>query len=577
VTDTSQSEHTRSTWLRTLPGLHRLLLWVLPLGFLGFFFFVPLWSVFRLAGEAAFRQGLPLDALNRVWGPLGFTVLQAGLSTLLTLLVGLPAAYVFGRFTFPGKNLLRVLTTLPFILPTVVVAASFNALLGPNGWINLLLMRAFDLAAPPVQLLNSLPMILLAHVFYNTTVIIRVVGTAWEQLDPRLESAARVLGASPWRAIWEVTLPLLRPALLSALLLVFMFDFTSFGVVLLLGGPRYATLEVEIYIQALHMLNLPLAGLLSAVQLLFTLLLTIAYSALSDRREVTLSPRVTGEGQRRAQNWRERLVVWVVVSGLVLLLVSPLVALAVRSVTRLEANRGERSGFTPGMTLDYYRELFINRRQSLFFVPPAAAARNSLLYAGGTVVISLALGFLAASALARRSRLNRLLDPLLMLPLGASAVTLGLGFIVTFNRPPLDVRSFPLLVPIAHSLVALPFVVRTLQPALASIPVSLRHAAAVLGAAPLRVWWEVDLPIVARAALVSAVFSFTISLGEFGATTFLARPEYPTLPVAIFRYLSQPGALNYGQALAMATVLMLVCAASILVLERFRLPGGGDF
>jgi len=577
VTDTSQSEHTRSTWLRTLPGLHRLLLWVLPLGFLGFFFFVPLWSVFRLAGEAAFRQGLPLDALNRVWGPLGFTVLQAGLSTLLTLLVGLPAAYVFGRFTFPGKNLLRVLTTLPFILPTVVVAASFNALLGPNGWINLLLMRAFDLAAPPVQLLNSLPMILLAHVFYNTTVIIRVVGTAWEQLDPRLESAARVLGASPWRAIWEVTLPLLRPALLSALLLVFMFDFTSFGVVLLLGGPRYATLEVEIYIQALHMLNLPLAGLLSAVQLLFTLLLTIAYSALSDRREVTLSPRVTGEGQRRAQNWRERLVVWVVVSGLVLLLVSPLVALAVRSVTRLEANRGERSGFTPGMTLDYYRELFINRRQSLFYVPPAAAARNSLLYAGGTVVISLALGFLAASALARRSRLNRLLDPLLMLPLGASAVTLGLGFIVTFNRPPLDVRSFPLLVPIAHSLVALPFVVRTLQPALASIPVSLRHAAAVLGAAPLRVWWEVDLPIVARAALVSAVFSFTISLGEFGATTFLARPEYPTLPVAIFRYLSQPGALNYGQALAMATVLMLVCAASILVLERFRLPGGGDF
>jgi thiamine transport system permease protein len=221
-----------------MPATGSLWLWVLPLGFLGLFFFAPLWSVFRLAGEAAFRQGLQLSALNRVWGPLGFTVLQAGLSTLLTLLVGLPAAYVFGRFTFPGKNLLRVLTTLPFILPTVVVAASFNALLGPNGWINLLLMRAFDLAAPPVQLLNSLPMILLAHVFYNTTVIIRVVGTAWEQLDPRLESAARVLGASPWRAIWEVTLPLLRPALLSALLLVFMFDFACFGVVLLLGGPR---------------------------------------------------------------------------------------------------------------------------------------------------------------------------------------------------------------------------------------------------------------------------------------------------------------------------------------------------
>jgi thiamine transport system permease protein len=149
--------------------------------------------------------------------------------------------------------------------------------------------------------------------------------------------------------------------------------------------------------------------------------------------------------------------------------------------------------------------------------------------------------------------------------------------VITFNRPPFDLRSFPWLIPIAHSLVALPFVVRTLQPALASIPASLREVAAVLGASPWRVWREVDLPIVARAATVSAVFSFTISLGEFGATSMLARPEYPTLPVAIFRFLSLPGALNYGQALAMATLLMVVCGVSIFILERFRLPGESDF
>jgi thiamine transport system permease protein len=374
-----------------------------------------------------------------------------------------------------------------------------------------------------------------------------------------------------------VTLPLLRPALLAALLLVFMFDFTSFGVILLLGGPRFATIEVEIYIQALSMLNLPLAGLLSAVQLVFTLLLTVLYSAVAGQRSIPLAPRVRGEGMRRPGRLRERLVVWLVVAALVLLIVSPLAALGMRSVSRLEANRGERAGFVPGLTLDYYRELFVNRRGSIFYVPPIAAARNSLAYAGATVIISLLLGTLAASSLARPSGLNRVFDPLLMLPLGASAVTLGLGFIVTFNRPPLDVRSFPLLIPIAHSLVALPFVVRTLQPALASIPGSLRQAAAVLGASPWRVWREVDLPIVSRAALVGAIFSFTISLGEFGATSFLARPEYPTLPVAIFRFLSQPGALNYGQALAMATLLMIVCAVSILVLERIRLPGNADF
>lgn len=563
------------------PGLTLLLLWALPLVFLGVFFFTPLAAIFSLAGESALRQGLDTSILARIWRPLSFTIYQAALSTLLTLLVGLPAAYVFGRFNFRGRRLLRTLTTLPFILPTVVVAASLNALLGPRGWLNLLLIQAFDLSAPPIQLLNSLPAILLAHVFYNTTIVIRVVGTAWEQLDPRLEQAARVLGAPAWRTLWEVTLPLLRPAVLSALLLVFMFDFTSFGVVLILGGPRYATLEVEIYIQALNMLNLPLAGLLSAVQLLFTLLLTVAYSALSGRRVTPLAPRVQGEGLRRPTGWYERLTVALVTVVLVALIIVPLASLAARSVTRLDSGRGDRRDgepAPPGLTLAYYQELFINRRGSFFYVPPIQAARNSLFYAAATVIISLALGTLAAYSLNRPSRINRLLDPLLILPLGASAVTLGLGFLVTFNRPPLDVRTFPLLIPIAHSLVALPFVVRTLQPALASIPLSLRQAASVLGASPWQVWREVDLPIVARAGMVSAIFSFTISLGEFGATSFLARPEFPTLPVAIFRFLSQPGALNYGQALAMSTLLLIVCAASIFILERFRLPGAsGDF
>lgn len=541
-------------------------LWIIPLIFLGIFFFLPLGTVFRLAFQSG--VGSALASWQRVLWPLGFTFWQAALSTVLTLVVGLPAAYVFARYEFPGKRLLRVLTTLPFILPTVVVAASFNALLGPRGWANLLLMDWFGLDSPPIQILNSLGAILLAHVFYNTTVVIRVVGSALVQLDPRLEQAARMLGASPVRALREVTLPLLKPALLSATLLVFLFDFTSFGVVLLLGGPRYATLEVEIYIQALQMLNLPLAGLLSAVQLACTLSITVLHSRLSGRRTIPLVPRLRGEGTRRPRGWRERLAIGTLLTLLAGLLVLPLAALGLRSVTRLEAARGERTTVQGGLTLDYYRELFINRRGSLFYVPPIAAARNSLAYAGATVLISLSLGSLAAAALSRPARVNRWLEPLLLLPLGASAVTLGLGFIIVFNKPPLDARSFPLLVPIAHSLVALPFVVRTLQPAMASIPLSLKQAAAVLGASPLRAWLEVDLPIIARAALVSAIFSFTISLGEFGATSFLARPETPTLPVAIYRFLSQPGGLNYGQALAMATLLLAVCALGILAIER---------
>jgi thiamine transport system permease protein len=173
--------------------------------------------------------------------------------------------------------------------------------------------------------------------------------------------------------------------------------------------------------------------------------------------------------------------------------------------------------------------------------------------------------------------LNRLLDPLLMLPLGTSAVTLGLGFIIALDRPPLDLRASPLLIPIAHTLVAFPFVVRSLTPSLRTIRPRLRQAAAVMGASPGQVIRHIDLPLVSRALAVAAMFAFTISLGEFGATAMIARPEYPTIPLAIYRLISQPGALNYGQAMAMSTILMLVSAAGMLAIERFRIADVGEF
>ncbi len=541
------------SWFNRRPTRRALVLWLLPLGFVAAFFFYPLLKFLTLAGES----GAGAVTWLAVWRPLRFTLFQAGLSTLLTLLVGLPAAFVFGRFDFPGKRLLSALTTLPFILPVVTAAAGFNALIGPNGWLNLLMMQIFGLENPPITLLNTLAAILLGHVFYNTAIVIRLVGSAWAGLDLRLEHAARVLGASPWQALKEVTLPLLRPAIFSATMLVFLFDFTSFGVVLMLGGPQFATLEVEIYIQTLQMLNLPLAGVLSLIQLGFTGLF-IVLSVRLGGASVPLVPRLSGEGIRRPHSAREWLVVLGGVLTLAGLLLSPLLALVARSLISLESGN---------LTLVYYRELFINRRQSLFYVPPAQAALNSLLVAVLATGLALLLGMLAAYAAREKTGLSRAAEAALMLPLGASAVTLGLGFIITYGKLA-GAPGFPVLLPVAHALAGLPFVLRALQPALASIPPSLGQAAAVLGASPWRVWREVDLPILSRAALVGGVFAFTISLGEFGATTFLTKPDFPTLPIAVYRYLGQPGALNYGQAMAMATLLLLVCAAALLVVEN---------
>jgi len=275
---------------------------------------------------------------------------------------------------------------------------------------------------------------------------------------------------------------------------------------------------------------------------------------------------------RPAKGWQKIFVIFMVVS-LILLFAVPVLSLITRSFVTLEADRGQRGEVAIGLTLRYYRELFQNRSGSIFYVPPIQAIRNSLLYSGVTILIAGLLGTLTAYAMARRARFNKFLEPLFMLPLGASAVTLGLGFLLIFNRPTWANSTFPLLIPIAHSLIALPFVVRTMLPAIRSIPESLREASRSLGANPLQVLLKVDLPILLRSLLVSLVFVFTISLGEFGASSFLSNPHAPTIPVAIYRYISQPGALNYGQALAMSSLLLLVCGMGSLLIEKIRLPG----
>ncbi len=560
-----------SAWLKPV------LPWLGVSIFMGLFFFYPLARILWLGLNPSALKSLDLASLQLAFHSFLFTFYQAALSTLLTLVLGVPAAFLFARFVFKGKSLLRALTAIPFMLPTVVVAAGFNALLGPRGWVNLGLIDLFHLQTASISIVGTLGAILLAHVFYNTTIVIRLVGTSLSQLDPRMEQAAQSLGADPSHVLTRVTLLLLRPSILAASLLVFIFDFTSFGVILLLGGPGFSTLEVEIYKQAMQVFNLPLAALLSLIQLLCTLVFSILYSRIVRRTVVTSAPRAAETNLRKVRTFRQKLFLGGMVLLLLALFLLPLVSLPVRSLTRLEADRGDRGQVRYGLTGDYYTELFINRRDSIFYVPPFKAIGNSLGYAALTVVLSLALGFPVASALARPRRLERLLDPFLMLPLGASAVTLGLGFIVTFNRPPLALVTSPLLVPLAHTLIALPFVIRSLQPALASIPDRLRQAAASLGASPPRVWVAVDWPIVARATLSAAVFAFTVSLGEFGATSLVIRPEYPTLPIAIARFLSQPGGMNYGQAMAMATVLMVVCGFGILIIERLRLPGVGEF
>ncbi|WP_419248858.1 ABC transporter permease [Streptomyces melanogenes] len=540
----------------------RLGLMALPLAFFALFF---AWPVAAIVG-----RGLRVDG---VWhlGRIGevitepdighvlwFTTWQALASTALTLLIALPGAYVFARFDFPGRHLLRAVVTVPFVLPTVVVGTAFLALLGRGGLLDELW---------GVRLDTTVWAILLAHVFFNYAVVVRTVGGLWAQLDPRQEEAARVLGASRFAAWRTVTLPALGPAVAAAALMVFLFTFTSFGVVQILGGPTFSTLEVEIYRQTAELLDLPTAAVLTLVQFAAVGAVLAVHAWTVRRRESALKlvdPAQTARRPRGAGQWTLLAGVLAVIAVLILL---PLGVLVARSLD------------TPdGYGFGYFRSLQSVGAGGTFLVPPLEAVWNSVQYALAATGIALVIGGLAAAALTRRGgRLVRGFDALLMLPLGVSAVTVGFGFLITLDRPPLDLRTSWILVPLAQALVGVPFVVRTMLPVLRAVDGRLREAAAVLGASPLRVWREVDLPLVRRALLIAAGFAFAVSLGEFGATVFIARPDRPTLPVAVARLLGRAGDLNYGQAMALSTILMVVCAVSLLLLERIRTDRTGEF
>lgn len=488
----------------------------------------------RVLQPSSVRDALDTPGLAHV---LWFTLWQAAVSTAATLVIGFAPAYVLARYRFPGRRAALAVVTVPFMLPTVVVGAAFLALL-------------------PDSLHDTAAAVVVAHVFFNVAVMVRLLGAMWAVIPTDLTAAARTLGASSAQVLRHVVLPLLRPALWAAVSVVFLFTFTSFGVVKLLGGPANTTLEVEIARRATTLGDIDGAAVLSVLQLLI-LAVVVWWSARWQRRAATAF--TGGRTRRRARSRRERRWVPAVVAVTVVAMLLPIAVMIVRS-------------FRPGAhwSLTAWRTLGTDeiRPGISLGVDPLASLLVSLRYAVVAMAISTVVGGLAALAIAAARRHGRLLDVGLMLPLGTSAVTIGLGMLITFDSDPFDWRAEWWLVPLGHALVAIPFVVRSVVPVLRAIPVDQRAAATTLGASPLRAWYEVEVRRIWRPLAAGAGFAAAISLGEFGATTFLTRSGRDTMPIAIDHLLGRTGDVPRAQAFALAAILFLVTAAVIVVADR---------
>lgn len=511
-----------------------------PVVFLALFY---LWPFTTLMARGLQPDAIA-DTLGRrgTWEVVWFTLWQALVSTALTLLAGLGPAWALSRFEFPGRRVLLGVLTAVFVLPTVVVGAAMIAVL-------------------PDSLDRGIWAILGAHVVFNLAVVVRTVGAVWERLPVDLENAAATLGAGPWRAFRAVTLPLLRPAVAAACAIVFLFTFTSYGVIRVLGTTGRSTIEVEVWRRATQLGDLGGASVLAMLQLLALAAMVAVSTRLQRRYSAVLA--LTARPQRRTPHGRERWWVAVAAGGAAVVVVTPLVALIERSLRvddgySLRAWRSlGNTEIRPGLSLG---------------IDPIGALWRSVTTAAWATLFAVALGALAIVAISVLGRRGRLLDTGLMLPLGTSAVTIGFGMLITFDTPPVDWRASWWLVPIGQALVALPFVVRTGIGVVRSVDPDLGAAAATLGAAPIRAWATSTLPVLRRPLATAAGLAAAISLGEFGATSFLSRTGSDTLPIAIERLLGRTGRLFQAQAFALSAILAVATIAIVVVVDL----AGGD-
>ncbi len=482
-----------------------------------------------------------------------FTFEQALLSSAVTLLLGLPGAFIFSNYDFKWKAQLMAISTVPFVLPSVLVVLGFIIFFGNTGVVNSTLMDIFNLDAPPLRILYSWRAIVLAHAFYNIPLVFRLVSSVWTQIDDSMIEAARNVGASRFRILKDIELPFIRQGILSCMLLTFIYSFTSFAIVLALGGPQYATIEVSIYNLALFYGTYGLSSALALLQLVFLSVVVWIYMRIhiekgGQGRKVLLSISSLSPAAKMG------VVAYAVMIGAFLF--GPMLGVCYASLQRTVLGQTH-------LTLHWFKEIIAGGGKSFLGASPLEAIFTSFIFALLAMVASVAFGMWVAYMLKGNIRGKSIIGVATMVPLCISTITLSLGYIVLENRISLDVSFWAIV--IIHTIISFPFSVRAISASLAKIDEGLIDAARGLGASNLHAFVSIELPLLKGGIIAAAVFSFAISLGELAASFMLYGGRYTTIPIYIYRYI---GGYRFGSAAAMGVVLMVVSAASFFIIER---------
>ncbi|AHF80992.1 ABC transporter permease [Thermococcus paralvinellae] len=530
------------------------LILIIPITFLILFFYLPLISIIH---EGLWDNGFTLKYLKAVLSNsyhrriIFFTIEQALASTLLTLALGLPGAYIFAKYDFPGKSFVKAILTVPFVMPSIMVALGFILLFGKQGFFTQLIGR--DLG-----ILYSWKAILIAHAFYNFPVVVRMVSYLWQRINPHYEEVAMSLGAKGFTLFRKVTLPMLLPGIFASSMLTFIFCFLSFSIPLILGGYKYATIEVDIFTSIMTLLDFKIGSALAIIQIILSFAFMYIYIKSLDMYAKAEEQRIFRKPQQltlRELASLKGLLIGIYSLIVFIFIISPLLAVLYDSLI-----------FQGKFSLEWYRRVFSAKYNPIFGANTLIAIKNSLLFGFSSVLLSTTIALIIAYALHRwQFKGKNIFEALVMLPLGSSAITLGLGYIRTFHKPPLELLGTWYIIVFAHTIIAYPFVLRAISAVLKKIKPNLKEAALSLGAKEWQAFLKVELPLALGGIIVGAIFAFAMSIAELGATYMLYQPEYTTITIAVYRFLS---ARQWGSASALSVILMIVSAVSFMIIER---------
>lgn len=510
--------------------------WIVPVLFFALFLIYPLivlaqtaWSTETIA--SLFNSGTWMVAL--------VATAQSAISVGLSLLIGLPIAGVLSRYRFPGRSLLWALATVPFVLPTVVVALGFQALLG-------------GLFEP------GLILVVLAHAYINIAVVVRIVGAQWSAINPQQIVVARTLGATPLRIFRTITIPNLTPSIVGSACVVFVFSFTSLGIVTILGdGSTTRTLEQVILRQSSVLLDFP-GALASAILQLLVVGVALFLAARARGAALTLRSGNSTRTHYLTPVTTKKTRLWVTTIAVLssIFIIAPIFSIVRASVSGLN-----------GFTLTWWISLPSSSEDFTRLGSPLNALGLSLVLAIFTALVAAFVGGAIAIAVMGR---NPFLAFLSLIPLGLSAATVGLGTLLAFGRAPIDLRSSGVLIPIVHALVAVPLVVALAAPVLRAADPRRMLVASSLGASPNRAWWTAYGSVIRMVMLAAGGLAGAVSLGEFGAASFLARSDSPTVPIQISKLLARPGEQAYATAAVLSVILIVATLSLMLLIDRMN-------